>query len=119
MMEKKDINREVEKTLNSLKDIETAKANPFLYTKLEGRLETETSASGYTRIGSYVGSMVTLLLIITNMYYHLSFSELQSTEISEDTGNTEVYSSINNTEILQEEYGISYSHLTLVTDDQE
>ncbi|MCE1165992.1 MAG: hypothetical protein LWX07_11395 [Bacteroidetes bacterium] len=61
-MEKRDkIEEEIEKTLNSLDGISGAEANPFLYTRIEARLNEQPADR--SRLYGYVMAAVIILLI--------------------------------------------------------
>ena len=64
MKEKKDIESRIEETLNSLDGIRRAEANPFLFTRIQARLDR--SRSGFERVAQIAGkpAFAFLLLLI-------------------------------------------------------
>jgi hypothetical protein len=83
MKQKDQIEKQVEETLNSLDGLTRAKANPFLFTRVEARLR-HADKNTWERITSYVARPVVVLAILTMvilsnavvMYWQLPSDEI-------------------------------------------
>ena len=83
MKQRDQIEKQVEETLNSLDGISRAKANPFLFTRVEARLG-QTGKNTWERITSYVARPVVVLAMLTMvilsnavvMYWQLPSEEI-------------------------------------------
>ena len=62
MKEKKDIESRIEETLNSLEGIRRAEANPFLYTRIQARLDR--SRGVFEKIALIAGKPVFAVLLL-------------------------------------------------------
>ena len=70
MQEKNDIGRKIEETLNSLDGIRRAEANPFLFTRIQARLEQRRN--GLEKLAQFVGKpafafLVLAVVLVTNL----------------------------------------------------
>ena len=77
-----DINKRVEDTLNSLDGIKRAEANPFIYTRIQARLQR--SRGGIERLVSLAGKpvfafMLLLVVLGTNVVVMLNGSSEATT----------------------------------------
>ena len=78
MSTKKNIQEEVEKTLNSLEGIQRAAANPYLFTRIKARLESEEKGF-WSRALTYISrpsvavpAIVLTILINTAIFFEFS-----------------------------------------------
>jgi hypothetical protein len=81
-MKEERILEEVEKTLNSLEQIPKQEANPFLYTRLKARIETESISQTKKRrtVSVLKPAGIALILainIVTTIYFFDSSSSTQ------------------------------------------
>lgn len=61
MVNKENINREVDHTLQSLDGLQRATANPFLYTRIKARMQRQ---SGWERTFSFISRPAVALAIV-------------------------------------------------------
>ena len=88
MRDMNDINKRVEDTLNSLDGITRAEANPFIYTRIQARLQR--SRGGVERLVSLAGKpafafMLLLVVLSTNVFVMLNGSSETTTSSQTQT----------------------------------
>ena len=86
MYEKHEIDRRIEETLESLDGIRRAEANPFLYTRIQARLNQ--TRSGIERVVMFAGRpafafLVLLIVLGTNLMVVLNGSS-ESTTVKQE-----------------------------------
>jgi len=87
MINKKNIQEEIEKTLQSIDGAERAKANPFLFTRIQARLDARKS--GWANIISFMSRPVFAYAVIAfvllanawTIYSHKEESDLQGSSV--------------------------------------
>jgi hypothetical protein len=83
MNNRKPIQEEVEKTLNSLDGIQRADANPYLFTRIKARLETEEKSfwsralTFLSRPSVAVPAIVLTILINTVIFFEFKSEKVQ------------------------------------------
>lgn len=107
MKKKEDIERQVSETLKVLDRIEKTGPDPFFYTRLKARLESETIESGSWSYKIKYALYATLVLLIIN-----GFSIVKALEWREDY--TEE-ASVNN---FIENYHLDVDELNLLTEHE-
>jgi len=82
MSTKKSIQEEVEKTLNSLEGIQRASANPYLFTLIKARLESEERGF-WSRALTYLSrpSVAVPAIVLTILINTAIFFELKSDKV--------------------------------------
>jgi hypothetical protein len=88
MQERNDIGKRIEDTLNSLDGVRRAEANPFLFTRIQARLNSPRN--GFERIIQITGKpafafTVLLLVLVTNLMVMLKGSADASAAKKEQT----------------------------------
>ena len=85
----KNINKQIEETLNSLDGVNRAEPRPFFYTRLEARMENESSISTYAVRKLKPALLIpmlacSLLLSVASVYTVLSYDTQDSSLSSKD-----------------------------------
>ena len=92
-MDNNKINKEVEKTLNSLEGIKKAEVKPFFYTRLSARLNDEKEIGPGFKWQWAMAMVIFIMLLNGFAYLNLWSEEVEEQEI----------------ELLADEYAIDYS----------
>jgi len=101
MNNKKPIQEEVEKTLNSLDGIQRAAANPYLFTRIKARLEGEEksfwgrSLTFLSRPSVAVPAIVLTILINTAVFFEFRSEKVQTPPEDEQAFASEYNLSVN------------------------
>lgn len=105
MENQKNIQAEVEKTLNSLDAYSKKKAKPFLYTRIQAKLEKQATTSSFNWLFDtpLLKPALASLIIVLNTFTVWQVSSINETDISE----TENY-----IENFNEEYAFNQSSET-------
>ncbi len=81
MEENKNIQNEVEKTLNALKDATVPEANPFLYTRLMNEIKNREGGNEKSKLNiSPAYSLMMALLIVLNIFSVIYYVGTDNTE---------------------------------------
>lgn len=84
MKEKKNIESEVQKTLEVLDQMKRVEGNPYLYTRLKARLESETETSGQRSAGlSWQLTFTLLVLVINGFFLYQQWGHQQSSDTAD------------------------------------
>ena len=102
LMKRKDIEREVDRTLSMLESVRRAKATPFFYTRLKARLSTRAAESEHgvylVRVRRSLAVIGFSLLVLLNAY-----SLWRSSTQARDTAREQQLTS------FAQEYKLTYS----------
>ena len=95
MNNKQQIQQEVEKTLNSLDNIQRAESNPFLYTRIKAALQKEERSAWGKAIGFMarpVVAVATIFLVLLINFAVFFTTKQQSTEEDQQLYASEYFS---------------------------
>ena len=90
MKAKKQIEREVEKTLDSLEGIQRAEANPYLFTRIKSRLEGEEKSFWSMAIGFMgkpavaIAAILLVVLINASVIFKSGSGQVQSATLDDE-----------------------------------
>ncbi len=78
----KDIQKEIENTMQSLDDIPRLKANPWLFARLEEQLKTTEKPSALGALSQLLQPAIVACLLLLNVY--TAYAVFSNTSIEED-----------------------------------